>query len=294
MRPTIAAPLAPVSAVRNATDIVLGTMKIADGVQVETLSRFGDDIWDLGPALFQVTARRVARKITFAGIACPVERLTAKEYIFAWLNERLADPAGRLQPLQARVALWALCQFMTFVLNHHGRFDSALVDQVVLDDWLAFQNSRSVLPTRVAACLRPAFQLHRLARFLTHGGLFFLLWNGRPAYKVAGCGGRPSENRTPRIPEAVIGAILRWSMHYVDDFAPDILAARAELDGLEAAATARTRTARVNIGTRSGLHLGGHGENSFGGRMRRGSPPLGGSDQRSNDENDQTLASETA
>ena len=86
MRPTIAAPLAPVSAVRNATDIVLGTMKIADGVQVETLSRFGDDIWDLGPAIFHVTARRVARKITFAGIACPVERLTAKEYIFAWLN----------------------------------------------------------------------------------------------------------------------------------------------------------------------------------------------------------------
>ena len=246
MRPTIAAPLAPVSAVRNATDIVLGTMKIADGVQVETLSRFGDDIWDLGPAIFHVTARRVARKITFAGIACPVERLTAKEYIFAWLNERLPDPAGRLQPLQARVALWALCQFMTFVRNRHGRFDSALVDQVVLDDWLAFQNSRSVLPTRVAACLRPAFQLHRLARFLTHGGLFFLPWNGRPAYKVAGCGGRPSENRTPRIPEAVIGAILRWSMHYVDDFAPDILAARAELDGLEAAATARTRTARVS------------------------------------------------
>lgn len=238
MRPTLATHLAPVSAVRDANDIVLGGMKIADGVQVETLSRFGDDIWDLGPAIFHVTARRVARKITFSGIACPVERLTAKEYIFAWLNERLPDPAGRLQPLQARAALGSLCQFMDFVRGRHGRFDPALVDQVVLDDWLAFQNSRPVLPTQVAACLRPAFQLHRLARFLTHGGLSFLPWNGRPAFKIAGCRGHPAENRTPRIPEAVIGALLRWSLGYIDDFAPDILAARAELDGLEAAACA--------------------------------------------------------
>ena len=238
MKQTPAALLAPVSAVRGVNDIVLATMKIADGVQVETLSRFGEDIWDLGPAIFQVTARRVARKITFTGIVCQVERLTAKEYIFAWLNERLPDPAGRLQPLQARAALGSLRQFMGFVRGRHGRFDPALVDQAVLDDWLAFQNSRPVLPTQVAACLRPAFQLHRLARFLTHGGLSFLPWNGRPAFKIAGCGGHPAENLTPRIPEAVIGALLRWSLRYVDDFAPDILAARAELDGLEAAACA--------------------------------------------------------
>jgi integrase len=242
MKQTPAAHLAQVSAVRSAGDIVLGRMKIAEGVNIETLSRFGDDIWDLGPAIFNVTARRVARKITFAGIACPVERLTAKEYIFAWLNERLPDPAGRLQPLQARAALGALRQFMGFVRGRHGRFEPAFVDQVVLDDWLAFQNSRPVLPTQVAACLRPAFQLHRLARFLTHGGLSFLPWNGRPAFKIAGCRGHSAENLTPRIPEAVIGALMRWSLQYVDNFAPDILAARAELDELEAAA--RTGIAR--------------------------------------------------
>ena len=237
MRQTPAALLAPVSAIRDGNDIVLGTMRIAEGVNIETLSRFGDDIWDLGPAIFHLTARRVARKITFAGIVSPVERLTAKEYIFAWLNERLPDPAGRLQPLQARAALGALRQFMGFVRGRHGQFDPALVDQAVLDDWLAFQNSRPVLPTQVAACLRPAFQLHRLARFLSHGGLSFLPWNGRPAFKIAGCRGHPAENLTPRIPEPVIGALLRWSLQYVDDFAPNILAARAEIDGLEAAAS---------------------------------------------------------
>jgi len=29
--------------------------------------------------------------VDFRAISCPVERLTAKEYIFAWLNERIPD-----------------------------------------------------------------------------------------------------------------------------------------------------------------------------------------------------------
>jgi integrase len=187
----------------------------------------------------------VQGKVDFTGIDCPVERLTAKEYIFAWLNERIADPAGRLQPLQARTALTMLRQFMAFMHGRQGRFAPALIDQPLLDDWLAFQTNRPILPTQVAASLRPAFQLHRLARFLTHGGLSFLPWNGRAAFAVAGCRGRSSENRTPRIPEPVIGALLHWSLRYVDDFAPDILAGRVELDGLEAAAATGKCAPRV-------------------------------------------------
>jgi integrase len=233
------------SSIRDAEDIVLARLKITEGVPVETLSRFGDDVWDLSPAIFHVPVRPVQGKVDFTGIDCPVERLTAKEYIFAWLNERIADPAGRLQPLQARTALTMLRQFMAFMHGRQGRFAPALIDQPLLDDWLAFQTNRPILPTQVAASLRPAFQLHRLARFLTHGGLSFLPWNGRAAFAVAGCRGCPSENRTPRIPEPVIGALLRWSLRYVDDFAPDILAGRVELDGLEAAAATGKRAPRV-------------------------------------------------
>ena len=46
-------------------------------------------------------------------------------------------------------------------------------------------------------------------------------------------------NRTPRIPEPVIGALLFWSLKYIDLFSADIFAARAELDGLEARFAAR-------------------------------------------------------
>lgn len=232
------------SAMRSPSDIVLCSMKLKEGTDRETLSCFGDDVWDLDPAIFHVTARNAFRTIDFTDIACPVERLTAKEYIFAWLNERLPDRAGRLRPLSARAALATLRQFMAFVREREGRFDTALIDQDLLDAYLALQKNRSVLPTRVGACLRPAVQLHRLARFLTHGGLDFVPWNGTPVFKVAGCGGRPYENMTPRIPEPVIGGLLRWSLRYVELFSTDILTARDELDSLEAAYAARPRYTR--------------------------------------------------
>ena len=232
------------SIIRSETDIVLGSMKLKEGIDGEALSRFGEDVWNLDPAIFHVTARNGFRTIDFTDIACPVERLTAKEYIYAWLNERLPDRSGRLRPLSARAALATLRQFMAFVREREGRFDAALIDQDLLDAYLALQKNRSVLPSRVAACLRPAVQLHRLASFLTYGGLHFVPWNGTPVHKVAGCGGRPYENMTPRIPEPVIGALLRWSLRYVELFSTDILAARDELDALEAAYAARPRYAR--------------------------------------------------
>ena len=232
------------SAIRSQSDIVLCSMKLKEGTDRETLSRFGDDVWNLDPAIFHVTARNAFRTIDFTDIACPVERLTAKEYIYAWLNERLPDRLGRLRPLSARAALATLRQFMAFVREREGRFDAALIDQDLLDAYLALHKNRSVLPSRVAACLRPALQLHRFARFLSYGGLRFAPWNGAPIYKVAGCGGRPYENMTPRIPEPVIGAMLRWSLRYVELFSADIFAARDELDGLEAAYAARPRYAR--------------------------------------------------
>ncbi|MGV1833024.1 hypothetical protein [Agrobacterium vitis] len=241
MTATNLALVTPSSAIRSQNDIVLCSMKLKDGTDRETLSRFGDDVWNLDPAIFHMTARNAFRTINFTNIACPVERLTAKEYIFAWLNERLPDRSERLRPLSARAALATLGHFMAFVREREGRFDAAFIDQDLLDAYLGLQKTRSVLPSRVAACLRPAVQLHRLARFLTQGGLRFVPWNGTPAYKVAGCGGRTYENMTPRIPEPVIGAMVRWSLRYVELFSTDILAARAELDKLRAAYQARPR-----------------------------------------------------
>src|SRR5262249_31806189 len=45
------------SAIRGQNDIVLCSMKVEEGTDPETLSRFGDDVWNLDPAIFHVTAR---------------------------------------------------------------------------------------------------------------------------------------------------------------------------------------------------------------------------------------------
>jgi hypothetical protein len=235
------APLA--SARRSADDIVLASMPLKDGADRSRLSRFGEDIWDMDPAIFQMTARNAFRSIDFGGIACPIERLTAKEYIYAWLNERLPDRAARLRPLSTRAALATLRRFMNFVRDRLGTFDAAAIDQELLDAYRTLQQTRKVLASRVAGCLKPTAELHRLAPFLTFGGLNFVPWNGRPIYAVAGCGGRPYENLTPRIPEPVIGALLHWSLKYIDVFAPDIFAARAERDALAQCYATRPRYA---------------------------------------------------
>ncbi|MGE4302714.1 MAG: hypothetical protein AB7E24_01625 [Novosphingobium sp.] len=232
----------PVHSTKRVPDaIVLASMTLKEGTDRDKLSRFGDDVWDLDPAIFQITARNAFRTIDFRSIACPVERLTAKEYIYASLNESFPDRAGRLRPLATRAALAVLRQFLTFVRERLGRFDVGAIDQDLLDTYLAREKSRDVLPSRVAECLRPIFQLYRLAPFLTHGGLRFVPWHGRPPFAVAGCARRSYENLTPRIPEPVIGALVRWALKYIEVFAPDIFAARAELDALQKAYAARPR-----------------------------------------------------
>ncbi|WEX90865.1 hypothetical protein PZN02_004436 [Sinorhizobium garamanticum] len=230
------------SHIRSDTDIVLASMKLREGTDRKALSLFGADVWDLEPAIFQERVRE-GRTLDFTTFVCPVEKLTAKEYIYAWLNERLPDRSGRLRPLAARGVLNTLRQFMAFVREQRGRFDSALVDQALLDAYLTSHLRRSVSPGRVADYLQAPLQLHRLGRFLTHGGLSFVPWNGAAPYRVAGCGGRPHENRTPRIPEPVITELLRWSLRYVELFSTDIFAAREELDRLEAASPIRPHRA---------------------------------------------------
>lgn len=216
-----------------ARDIVLRSMPLKSGTDRLTLSQFGEDRWDLRPAIFQIRARYVPKAIDFGVIDCPVERLVAKEYIYAWLNERLPDRLRRLPPLSVPSELNNLLRFMAFVRERLGWFDAQSIDQALIDEYRA-----SLLKTArpgsdaILRNLRPIVHLHRFAPFLTCGGLPLPPLGGRSLGSVAGVGQRNVENRTPRIPEPVMAAMLRWSLKYVDVFAADIFAARSEWDGL--------------------------------------------------------------
>lgn len=221
------------SAHRADDDIVLRSMPLKDGTDRRTLSRFGEDKWDLRPAVFQSRARYVFEAIDFGGIACPVERLAAKEYIFAWLNERRPDRMRRLPPLSVPSELKSLLRFMTFVRERLGWFNAQAIDQDLIDDYRAtLLKAARPGSDAIVKNLRAIMQLHRFAPFLTCGGLPIPPWGGRSLGSVAGVAQRNPENRTPRIPEPVMAAMLRWCLKYVDVFAADIFAARAEWDAL--------------------------------------------------------------
>ena len=218
---------------RSDDDLILRSMPLRPGMEGMATSRFGDDSWDLRPAIFQTRARYVPKAIDFGAIACPVERLTAKEYIYAWLNERLPDRMRRLPPLSVPAALNNLLRFMGFVRDRVGWFNISAVDQDLIESYRSsLINTAKPGSSATLSNLQPILQLHRFAPFLTCGGLPEPPWGGRPLGTLVELRQKDTENRTARIPEPVMAAMLCWCLKYVNVFANDIFAARIEWDGL--------------------------------------------------------------
>ncbi|WP_406240151.1 hypothetical protein ACF3NX_14645 (plasmid) [Acetobacter orientalis] len=112
-------------------------------------------------------------------------------------------------------------------------YDLHRVDQSFLDRYARhLREERSCRPIIVAQLLEIPFDLHALRDYLSSGGLAFQPWAGRAPARVAGYRHVP-ENRTPRIPEAIISPLLAWAIRYVTEFSADIFAARVEMDCLE-------------------------------------------------------------
>lgn len=222
------------SAIRSDDDPVLAGRPLQLDVDRETLPRFGDDLWNLRPAIFRENARTTGGKLDFASISDPEQRLIAKELLYAKLNERVQGLRQCMDSTTSNGFLVKLKRFFAFVEAGAGRVRLGDIDQGVLDGYLAALRSggRRTPPT-IAHLIEVAIDLHRYRAYLTGGGISFAPWKGRPAFVVAGCV-KQNENTTPRIPEPIVGAILRWSLKYVECFAPDILAARREHEMLEA------------------------------------------------------------
>jgi integrase len=228
------------SRMRRDDDLVLAIQTLKPGTDEARLSRFADSRWELGPAIFRENTPHSLKTIDFAALDDPLQRLTAKEFIWARLNEPSPCPTRvRMAPTSARAAMTDLTGFMEFVARHVGAFTMHKIDQAVLDAYLTeLRRAPGRTAERVAHLIDTPIELDRYSPFLTLGGFSCRPWRGRPAVRVAGLPPQSmgAENSTPRIPEPVIGALLRWSLKYVDLFSADIFAARAELDRLEQAA----------------------------------------------------------
>lgn len=225
------------SRIRHDDELVLATQVLKEGTSETMLSRFSDDQWDLAPAIFRENVSRSVTVVNFLGLHDPLQRLTAKEFLWARLNEPSPCPTqARMAPTCARAALADLTKFMAFVSGYLGAFALHKVDQALLDAYLAeLRREQNRTPDRVAHLLHAPIDLDRYSLFLTLGGFSCRPWRGRSAVRVAGLSPQPqsADNRTPRIPEPVIAALLCWSLKYIDHFATDIFAARAEYEALK-------------------------------------------------------------
>lgn len=211
---------------------VLAAAALRPGFDRSSLSRYGDDRWDLNPAVFRENVRSSDATVDFSVVDDPKIAEALRDYLYVRLNTDLPAQKLRATPVNVRRLFRSARSFFDFVKAAYGVFDPRRVDQVLLDDFARFlrQGRRPII---VMQLLGVVFDLHLFRNHLTLAKLTFEPWHGRKPAEVAGYRFKVEENRTPRIPEAIIKPLLAWSLKYVTVFAPDILAARHELLALQ-------------------------------------------------------------
>lgn len=212
---------------------VLMNMPLRDGYDRKALSRYDDDHWDLSPAVFRENARQCHCTVRFDTLSEPAMAGAMREYLYARLNIRIPGWAPPLPPASIRQAFNQIQPFFEFVCAELGAIDMVRVDQALLDRYAkTVMASKARQPAANALLLKPVWHLHHYRMHLPSAGLPFEPWPGRNSASVVGCSSKQQENRTERIPEPILTPLLKWSFKYVQVFAVDIFAARAELSAI--------------------------------------------------------------
>ena len=212
---------------------VLATAPLRPGFDRHDLPRFGDASWDLGPAVFRENARRCHVTVHFGEVPDQAVAQCLREYLYARLNVEIPGFRSRLPPASVRQAFNRARRFFEFVDAELGRCDLDRVDQGLLDRYAKLLRNGRCRPVVAAQLLDVIFDLHAYRAHLPIAALPLEPWPGRTPSQVAGYRYAAEENRTPRMPEAVIAPLLHWSLKYVSLFSSDIFAAREELLRLE-------------------------------------------------------------
>ena len=238
-----------VQAVHTAYDIedrstwpVLSHAPLQAGYNRAELSRYGDDHWDLTPAVFRQNARRCHCTVKFDTLSDPAIATMMRAYLYARLNVHLPGWAPPLPPTSVRQAFNHIRPFCEFVLGELGTLDLPALDQSHLDLYAKkITVSKTRQPAVNALLLKPIWHLFHYREHLPGGGLRFEPWPSQSSASVAGYSSRWDENRTARIPEPILTPLLSWALKYVQVFSSDIFAARAEYSAVRDRATRLAR-----------------------------------------------------
>ncbi|KZF06177.1 MULTISPECIES: hypothetical protein [unclassified Rhodococcus (in: high G+C Gram-positive bacteria)] len=205
---------------------VLNGRPVRPETELSRASRFVDDVWDLSPAFFQ--QHHVALILDFTSVPS-VYRTVAKE-LFIGLLGGPAPARGRGLPKVATIAsmLPTLRHFFSWLASRPN-LRQPLLSELQPSDLIAYQ--MHLLATQPTLTVRDRYRssvrsLYRYRGLMVTDQLTF------DPYHIDGwseSGDRSGpDNATARIPEAVLGPLLTWSLRFVDEFASDILAADRE------------------------------------------------------------------
>jgi integrase len=206
-----------------ANRFVLAGRPLNPAYTLQDTARFGDDAWDLTPAMFQQQMKALVLNFTPLPLAY---RLTIKHLCFAMLCGDLPAAERRAGIASIRRHLVELKRFVTW-LDGRTPGRSPRLGELTAADLSAYAHHLSAVVRSPASREAAEVGVRLLWRYRT------VLPEGRLSLdplEADGWGGSTlrrtrSENSTPRIPEAVMGPLLTWSLRFIDDFAPDILAA---------------------------------------------------------------------
>lgn len=209
---------------------VLARRPVRDDAPRGTHPYFGDDVWDLSSAVFEAHASPVQ----LDWLSYPEQmRRSFKEYFWAIIN----IDTGRLE---TNHTAWSVAT----IKHHHrylrsfaqrmtalGRSELREVESTDLDRWVSeVQQDAAPLRERhkLVNAVRSLWEYRSLVPpFARLESL--VPWNGQRAADLLGS--LPSsegENRTPRIDELTMTALLSWSIAIVDQLAePIVIASRA-------------------------------------------------------------------
>lgn len=147
---------------------VLASAPLKPGFDRDTLSRYGDPSWDLGPAVFRENARRCHVTVHFGSVEDVSVREALRELLYARLNVDMPGHRKKLPPGSIRQVFNRARRFFEFVRDELGAVDLRRVDQQLLDRYVRhLKTDRARRPVIVGHLLEVPADLYAL-RDISH------------------------------------------------------------------------------------------------------------------------------
>lgn len=212
---------------------VLANRQLRPGVDQTTVSRFSDDRWDLGPAIHEAHYRSIS--VNF-DLVPPDFRSAIKIYVWMELNGNRESAGLRRSGVEGQGAVYSMHYRVLFIrkflkwLTDNLIFTLADVNASDLDRYL-----HAVL-TAEEDVRRQGHLLNGVRRLWAFRDLLPLQdrlpeappWRGKDNRVLLGRPRPGIENRTRRVPETTMSALLCWALRFVEEFSADIVTAWSE------------------------------------------------------------------